>query len=1167
MKPSQVTSLKSKLLGAFAVVSLVLWTTPASWAQPAYFSAVTNLNPVGYWPMHEVEAAAAGDIETNYGTLGPLGTGYYADWFGGAPAGILHSAPGAIAGDSDTSVHFTHLTLTGTTIQYTNELFIPHTSPLSTLNPPFTVECWYEPTNQTTGVAIWGQTDFEGLNDGPSGGISNYDGIVLNWANGTFVPYGFSGMNGGMANANKLLGNGSPVEPINNWYHLVLTCDANTNFALYVNGSIVAGPTQNAAKYKPDSWSPLTIGGGFGGNGGTRSIAGYMDEFAVYTTNLSASDISQHYSDGINPAPTTSYFFDVTNDNPVIYLRMDSPAYTAPAQPWPTLTNYGSVAVNGSYTPGTMPGVVAGPATIGGIPYSGLLGPAVAQLSGVSSYADAGYDATFDPIGTGQTFTVTALFRGNPADNRNQNIAGHSNNSWRLLLTPTGLLQFAVGSGTALNSANVYNDGNWHQVVAVYDGLGNKQYLYVDGVLDSQGDTGGISITGAASDVLIGSDPQFTNNPAGLGRQFAGQVCEVAFFTNALSAGQIGALYNALGVGPSITTEPISAAVGAGTIFTNAVTVSGNTPLFYQWYTNDVAFGGQTNVNLVLNPVLAGYASPNYYLVVTNIAGAVTSSVVSLTVYTTPLIDSQLPITYSNLTGTNFLRLYAGANPSLSISAVGAPPLSYQWFTNGVAVAGGTNAALTLLEVNVGTIDSYCVITNSLGSATSGVWSASVIAAPTNSNNGLAPYPQSVLALHPIGYWRLNEVDDGLFDGNPTTLCLDYAGGNNGIYTNTYLANNGAYPNLGYNPATDPSDTAALFGYFYPSDSDVSQIGTNIDFSAPAGNSAQFSVECWVNFGQTNVCGIVTKGYGNGGEEFSLDNDIPGVPKFFVRNAAGTGFGVTSAFTETNNAWYHMVGVCDEANSNVVLYVNGQPVAISNFPAIYRAGIFNDASASLTIGARSPSLGSNNKNQTVGYINDVAVFNYALSPGQVAAQYGAGGGVIAPYLLPVPPANLTNAAGTTLTIPVTAVGTPPIGYQWTNITTGATLASAVTNGTSLNAGLIYNNLPAAWDGNQLELIVTNAYGSTNVFVTLSVTNGVTVNTNSTNIVFSVSGGQLTLSWPADHTGWTLEAQTNNPSAPGLTTNWYPISGSSATDEFVVPINSTNGSVFYRLVYP
>jgi len=74
-----------------------------------------------------------------------------------------------------------------------------------------------------------------------------------------------------------------------------------------------------------------------------------------------------------------------------------------------------------------------------------------------------------------------------------------------------------------------------------------------------------------------------------------------------------------------------------------------------------------------------------------------------------------------------------------------------------------------------------------------------------------------------------------------------------------------------------------------------------------------------------------------------------------------------------------------------------------------------------------------------------------------------------------------------------------------------------------------------------------------------------VNPNPTNIVYSVSSGNLTLSWPADHTGWTLQSQTNALSV-GLTSIWYDVAASTTTNQVIVPLNPTNGSVFYRLVY-
>lgn len=72
--------------------------------------------------------------------------------------------------------------------------------------------------------------------------------------------------------------------------------------------------------------------------------------------------------------------------------------------------------------------------------------------------------------------------------------------------------------------------------------------------------------------------------------------------------------------------------------------------------------------------------------------------------------------------------------------------------------------------------------------------------------------------------------------------------------------------------------------------------------------------------------------------------------------------------------------------------------------------------------------------------------------------------------------------------------------------------------------------------------------------------------NPTNISFSVSGSTLTLSWPADHTGWILQAQTNSLGA-GLSTNWVDVAGSAANNTNVITISPANPTVFYRLRYP
>jgi hypothetical protein len=70
-------------------------------------------------------------------------------------------------------------------------------------------------------------------------------------------------------------------------------------------------------------------------------------------------------------------------------------------------------------------------------------------------------------------------------------------------------------------------------------------------------------------------------------------------------------------------------------------------------------------------------------------------------------------------------------------------------------------------------------------------------------------------------------------------------------------------------------------------------------------------------------------------------------------------------------------------------------------------------------------------------------------------------------------------------------------------------------------------------------------------------------TTPTNIVVSILGDQLTLSWPSNYTGWTLQGQTNSP-AVGLTTNWHDVPGSTATNVVIIPA-AANGSGFFRMI--
>jgi hypothetical protein len=107
--------------------------------------------------------------------------------------------------------------------------------------------------------------------------------------------------------------------------------------------------------------------------------------------------------------------------------------------------------------------------------------------------------------------------------------------------------------------------------------------------------------------------------------------------------------------------------------------------------------------------------------------------------------------------------------------------------------------------------------------------------------------------------------------------------------------------------------------------------------------------------------------------------------------------------------------------------------------------------------------------------------------------------------------------------------------------------------------------------NTITTVVTNSNPYDLVNPYLSATNSFSVivvpNIIATNLAALNSGGtNLTLSWPADHTGWRLLIQTNT-LARGFGTNWVTFAGSSATNKEIIAIVGTNSTVFFRMVYP
>ena len=160
---------------------------------------------------------------------------------------------------------------------------------------------------------------------------------------------------------------------------------------------------------------------------------------------------------------------------------------------------------------------------------------------------------------------------------------------------------------------------------------------------------------------------------------------------------------------PAITNQPVDFSGDPGSDATFLVQASGTAPLGYQWFYNGTSVPGATLQLLEFNPDTANQAG-QYWVVVSNNYGSVTSAVVNLFITGPPVI----------LTQPQGLTAGAGSNATFTVSAVGTMPLNYQWFFGGAAIGGATDTSYTVLSATATNQGNYSVlVTNGLGPAAS----------------------------------------------------------------------------------------------------------------------------------------------------------------------------------------------------------------------------------------------------------------------------------------------------------------------------------------------------------------------------------------------------------------------------------------------------------------
>jgi len=166
----------------------------------------------------------------------------------------------------------------------------------------------------------------------------------------------------------------------------------------------------------------------------------------------------------------------------------------------------------------------------------------------------------------------------------------------------------------------------------------------------------------------------------------------------------------------TVNVSPQTQIVYAGSNAVINANASGQPPLNYQWQNGQGTISGQTNATFAIINAQAT-DSGNYFVVVSNSSGSVTSAVATITVVFPPLISSQ---------PTNQV-VAAGSSLAFAVQASGTTPLAYRWLNSEGTIAGATNSTLILNPAFTNYTDNYAVVvSNPYGTATSEVATAFV---------------------------------------------------------------------------------------------------------------------------------------------------------------------------------------------------------------------------------------------------------------------------------------------------------------------------------------------------------------------------------------------------------------------------------------------------------
>ena len=549
--------------------------------------------------------------------------------------------------------------------------------------------------------------------------------------------------------------------------------------------------------------------------------------------------------------------------------------------------------------------------------------------------------------------------------------------------------------------------------------------------------------------------------------------------TNTCTSASSNAIAINVNEAPSIVNNPQASTVceNYSTVF--SVTAGGTNPMTYQWYNSSGIITGATGSSYIIPQVVSADAG-NYYVKATNICGVATSQNASLTVNNNVSITSQ----------SSSSSVCSGASPSLSVTANGTAPISYQWYKNGATISGATNNAYSLTSVDTSDDATYYAIaTNSCNSDQS-----NQIVLTVNESPSIATQPSSAVICEGISKMLSVSVD-----GTSPLSYQWYKGGTiiSGAVSSTYLIGSAAATDAGnyYVKATNICGVATSQNASLTVNNNVSITSQSSSSSVCSGASPSLSVTA------NGTAPISYQWYKNGAT---------------ISGATNNAYSLTSVDTSDDATYYAIAtNSCNSDQSNpIILTVNESPSIVTQpISSIACSG----SSAMLSVSANgtaplsyqwykggSPITGAISNAYIIGSATTTDAGSYYCKVTNTCSIVTSNTATLVvnnPALITSQSGDSTKCVGDAMMFSVANTGTAPISYQWYHngnaITGGTSSAYSISTVALSNAGNYY-------------CIVSNACNSTQSNVKNLSVNTAPAITQQSSDTSICSGNNLTL---------------------------------------------------------